>query len=340
MRALVYSDWGVLKVKEVPTPKIKNNEALVRVEACGICGSELETFKSRSPRRTPPLILGHEFCGIIESVGDRAIGLKPGQKAVINSVISCGKCYPCLRGDTHLCTSRQVFGMHRPGAIAEYVAAPADHIYSRPETLPPVLGALAEPLANGVHVMNILPKIDNPSIAVIGAGAIGLMALQAALALRKARILVADINDERLLEAKKLGAETTINPKSANLIKACIEFSAADGLDICIDAVGASETKRQSLAAVRPGGVCVWIGLYNNEMKLTTYDVTLPEKKIFGTYSGTREDFECAIRLLSNGDAKGGDWVKVFSMKEAVGAFERMLTPNGNDIKAVILPGE
>ena len=340
MKAFVYSDWGVLEVKDVPVPTIGKGEALVRVEACGICGSELEAFKSRSPRRTPPLILGHEFCGVIESLGERETDLHPAQKVIVNSVVSCGKCHPCLRGDTHLCRRRQVFGMDRPGAIAEFVAAPIDNIYPRPENLSPVLGALTEPLANGVHVMNLLPEIHKPTVAIIGAGAIGLMALQAAIALRSARVLVADVKEARLQEARKLGAELTINPKSAALVEACLEFSGADGVDMCIDAVGTAGTKRQSIAVVRPAGSCCWIGLYNNEATLNTYDVTLPEKKISGSYSASRSNFECAAQLLSEGKAAGGDWVKVFPMDEAVKAFERMLEAKDNDIRAVILPHE
>ena len=331
MKALVYSDWGVIEVKDVPMPEPEEGEVLVRVEACGICGSELETFKSRSPRRTPPLILGHEFCGVIEGSGRRVI---------VNSVIPCGKCHPCLRGEENLCSARQLFGMNRPGAIAEFVAVPAEYTYPRPESLDPVLGALGEPLVNGVHVMNLLPDIQKPTMAIIGAGTLGLLALQAAIALRGARVLVADVKEARLEEARKLGAELTINPKSGDLVKTCLEFSGADGVDICIDAVGAGQTKRQSVKAVRPGGSCCWIGLYENEIEFDTYDITLPEKKIFGSYAGTRRDFECAIRLLSEGKVRGGDWLKVFPIDEAVAAFERMLRAEKNDIKAVILPGK
>ena len=340
MKALVYSDWGVLRVMDVPMPLVGEGEVLVRVEACGICGSELETFKSRSPRRTPPLILGHEFCGVIEGPGKPDAQLAKGRKVIANSIISCGKCHSCRRGEENLCSSRQLFGMNRPGAIAEFVAVPAEYVYPCPESLDPVLGALGEPLVNGVHVMNLLPEIHNPTMAIVGAGPLGLLTLEAAIAMRGARVLVADIKEARLEEARKLGAELTINPKSGDLVKSCLEFSGADGVDMCVDAVGAGVTKRQSVKAVRPGGSCCWIGLYENEVKLDTYDITLPEKKVFGSYAGTARDFECAIRLLSEGKVRGGDWLKVFPMDEAIAGFKRMLKAEGNDIKAVVLPGK
>jgi len=254
MKALVYSDGDILEIKEIPVPKPGKGEALIRVEACGICGSEIETFKSHSSRRTPPLVLGHEFCGIVEEVNDGASDLKAGETVVVNSVISCRGCFPCKRGDTHLCANREIFGMHRPGAIAEFVIAPTDHIYRRPKTLAPVKTALTEPMANAVHVMNLLQYMDNPTVVVIGAGAIGLMVLQGAIVLKNARVLVSDINEFRLEEAKKLGAEVVVNAQKENVSELCLDFAGSDGVDLCVDAVGATETKRQSLDILRPGG--------------------------------------------------------------------------------------
>jgi L-iditol 2-dehydrogenase len=340
MKALVYVDWRVLEVKDVPVPEIGEDEALVRVEACGICGSELEAYQSRSPRRKPPLVLGHEYCGIIEALGDGVTDLHVGQNVVGNSVISCGKCYPCVRGDTNLCSERQVLGMHRQGAIAEFVAIPADYLYPRPHTLSPILATLTEPLANGVHIMNLLPDVKQPTMAIIGAGPIGLMTLQAAINMRNARVLVADIKESRLDIAREIGAEITVNPNSKDLVNMCLEFSGADGIDICIDAVGTTQTKQQSISVVRPGGSCCWVGLSNNGVNLNSYDVILSEKKIIGTYSALRSDFEYAMKLLCKGRAVGGSWVKVFPINEAVIAFEHMMTADGNNIKAVILPQE
>ncbi|NQU76145.1 MAG: alcohol dehydrogenase catalytic domain-containing protein [Planctomycetes bacterium] len=339
MKAFVYSDWSTVEVKNVDVPAGRENEAIIRVEACGICGSELEAFRTRSPRRTPPLILGHEFCGVIHSINGSNTALQVGQKVAVNSVISCGKCLPCSRGDKHLCTSRQVFGMNRPGAMAEFVAAPTDHIYPIPESLDPVLAALAEPLANGVHVVNLMPQGEKkPVAAIIGAGTIGLMSLQAAVALRNARVLVADLNESRLEEARKLGAEATVNPMTTDLVNACREFSGADGVDMAIDAVGAAQSRCQSLSVLRPGGCCVWIGLHDNQVNLSSYDVVLPEKKVFGSYAFRGHEFESAIGLLADGRAVGGDWVKVFGLDDAVEAFQRVLKAEGNDIKAVIMP--
>jgi threonine dehydrogenase-like Zn-dependent dehydrogenase len=329
MKALVYSDWEKIELKDVPEPDPQPGEALVRVEACGICGSELEAFHTRSPRRTPPLILGHEFCGTVEKVaggdnsagGSRNAGVKPGQRVVANSVISCGKCYPCLRGERNLCVNRKLPGMGRPGAMAEYIAYPAEYLHPCPDSLDPAWGALAEPLVNGIHMMGLARDYDEPLMAVIGVGPIGLMAFQAAKAVKNARLIVSDINEGRLKVAKELGAERIINPKKDNFVQSCIEFSKADGLDVCVDAVGTKVTKADSIEAIRPGGLAIWIGLRDNELTVPTFNITLPEKKITGTYAGNADEYRTAVKLLSEKKVVGGSWIKKYSLSDGVTAF-------------------
>jgi L-iditol 2-dehydrogenase len=339
MKALVYADWGVVEVRDVPDPEVLPREVLIRVQACGICGSELEAFSFRKPRRTPPLILGHEFCGVIETEGEETSGLQVGQLVAGSSVISCGHCHACLRGDGHLCAERHLPGMNRPGAMAEMLAVPAEHVYPCPDTLDPVTGALTEPLVNGIHMMNMAPGGRGISVAIIGAGAIGLMTLQAARYLRDARVVVSDLDEARLEVARNLGADAVINPANFDVVEAGMEFSGADGVDLCVDAVGTRETKEQSVRMLRPGGSCFWIGLYHDEISFNSYSVTIPEKKIFGTYSGKREEFLQAIEALSEGLVKGGPWIKTFSLEDGVAAFRHALHPEEGYIKTIIVPG-
>lgn len=194
MKALLYQDWDRLIISDEPTPMVSPGEVLIRVEACGICGSEIECVAKRLPRRQPPLILGHEFCGRVESPGPGVEGLALGQAVIVNSVLPCRACPACRRGDTNLCPNRRVFGMHRAGACAEFAVAPASIVYPRPDGMGPVLGALVEPAANGVHAASLLPHLEKRSVFVFGAGVIGLMCLQAARALHESRVAVADIS--------------------------------------------------------------------------------------------------------------------------------------------------
>lgn len=338
MKTLFYPEWNRLEINEQPFPKIANDEVLLSVAACGICGSELEAFKNRSPRRTPPLIMGHEFCGTVVEAGSSAKTFHAGQKVISHSVANCGTCRPCRRGNTHLCENRQIFGMHRPGAFAEFINVPAQCLIPWPENLPASSACLAEPLANGVHVANLIKAQRPEMVCVLGAGPIGLMCQQAAQILLGATTIVSDFIVERLEVAKKLGAHTTVNARQENVIEVVRNLTANEGVDVVIDAVGATATKQQALEMVRPGGAVVWIGLHDNSMTLDSYKVTLPETTIHGSYAATIAELQAAVTLMAARRVDVESWVQTFSLADGVQAFHKMLAAKGPDIKAVLVP--
>jgi threonine dehydrogenase-like Zn-dependent dehydrogenase len=364
MKALYYPEWGRLEVAEMPVPEVAADEVLVRVHACGICGSELETFKARSARRTPPLVMGHEFCGEIAGVGSEVVGWQVGDRVVSNSLVPCGTCVRCGRGDTHLCAKRQVFGMHRAGAFAEYVNVPARILLPWADGVPAEMACLAEPLGNGVHVVELVRFLRPRKVAVIGAGPIGLMCQIAMQELLGAQVMVTDLDKSREAVARELGAFNPSHPwllptqqvqmppppapefilseaKDLNerrgdfdidqLIK---DWTDGEGVDVVIDAVGSAATKRQSLEWVRPGGAVVWIGLHGNEMQLSSYDITLPEKFVYGTYAAKIEDLRVALDLMAGGKVKTESWVSVYPLSNGVEAFQDAM--DAKCIKAVL----
>ncbi|MGH7598647.1 MAG: zinc-dependent alcohol dehydrogenase [bacterium] len=338
MRTFYYPEWDRLEICEQPFPKIANDEVLLRVAACGICGSELETFKNRNPRRTPPLIMGHEFCGTIVEVGSSAKTFHASQKVISHSVANCTACRPCRRGNTHLCENRQIFGMHRPGAFAEFINVPAQCLIPWPENLSAAAACLAEPLANGVHVANLVKARRPKMVCILGAGPIGLMCQQAAQILLGATTIVFDFIAERLEIAQKLGAHTTVNAQQENALEAVRNLTANEGVDVVIDAVGATTTKKQALEMVRPGGAVVWIGLHENSMTLDSYKVTLPEVAIHGSYAATLSELQTAVTLMAGKRVDVESWVQTFPLAEGVEAFHKMLAAKGSDIKAVLVP--
>lgn len=348
----------------MPVPEVAAGEVLVRVHACGICGSELETFKGRSERRTPPLVMGHEYCGEIADVGEGVTDWKVGDRVVGNSVVPCGGCVRCERGDTHLCAKRQVFGMHRAGAFAEYVNVPARILLPWPDGVPADMACLAEPLGNGVHVVELVRFLRPRKVAVIGAGPIGLMCQIAMQELLGAQVMVTDLDKNREAVARELGAvnpphplplanqQVQMPPPPArefilseakdlterrgdldvnHFIK---EWTEDEGVDVVIDAVGSAATKRQSLEWVRPGGAVVWIGLHGNEMQLSSYDITLPEKFVYGTYAAKIEDLRVALDLMAGGKVETASWVSVYPLMNGVEAFQDAL--DATCIKAVL----
>src|SRR6266571_3454317 len=231
MQALVYPAYGELEVREVPEPIPGPGEVLVRVGACGICGSELGSFAARSPRRVPPLVMGHEFAGTVVALGEGTVGVREGDRVVVNSLVHCGACDLCRRGSTHLCRNRQIFGMNRPGAFAERVAVPAAIVYPMPAAMSAVQGALVEPLANGIHVVSLASRNPMESVVVIGAGPIGLMCLQAALRKGAERVGVSEPNPERRAVARMLGAAAAWDPREGGLTAAVMAFTDGAGAD-------------------------------------------------------------------------------------------------------------
>lgn len=340
MQALLYSDWNTLEIVDVDRPAPGPADVLIRVAACGLCGSELETFKNRSARRTPPLVMGHEFCGSIEEVGASVADWKVGDRVVSNSVVPCDNCIRCRRGDSHLCADRQIFGMHRPGAFAEWVVVPARCLIHWPETVRAESACLAEPLANGVHIFNLTRHLPIKSVLVIGAGPIGLMCQQVMQVMGGATVYVSDVIAERRDAASRVGAEAVIDPMRENVVEVVRAQTEGEGVDLVIDAVGSERTKRQSLDATRPGGTTVWIGLHEDAVGIDSYAITLPERSVLGTYAARLSELKEAVDLMAAGKVEVTNWVKSFDLSDSVTAFDRMLAAEADDIKAVIVPGK
>jgi L-iditol 2-dehydrogenase len=338
MRALHYPAFDQLEIRDVDPVEPAPDEVRLKVAACGICGSELESFKNHSPRRPPPLVMGHEFCGTVVEAGADAGNWREGDRVVSHSIIHCGKCARCERGETHLCPHRHVFGMQRPGAFAEFVNVPARCLIPWPEGLPAEAAALAEPLANGIHVTHITRHFPVSTALVIGAGPIGLFCQQALQVLRGSRVIVADLSPERLALAAQLGAALTINPRNEDVAKVVAAATGGEGADVTVDAVGAAVTKRTSLEALRSGGAAVWIGLHENELTLDSYAITLPEKHVSGSYAATIGELRQAVDLMAAGKVDALTWVQRFALEDGVEAFQRMLAAKGSDIKAVVTP--
>ncbi|MEW6129938.1 MAG: alcohol dehydrogenase catalytic domain-containing protein [Acidobacteriota bacterium] len=338
MKVLLYPDYEQLKIAEQSEPRPDAGEVLLRVEACGICGSELEAFKKRSPRRVPPLVMGHEFCGIIEEVGAKVRLFTRGQRVVSHSLYGCGECVRCLRGNSHLCARRQLFGMNRQGGFAELVSVPEKCLVAWPESLPAAAASLAEPLANGVHVVGLTWQLIPSRVAIVGAGPIGLLCQQAFQCLTTAETIVADLIQERLNVANRLGAKHTINSSYSNFLEEILALTRGEGADVVVDAVGSSVSKQQALEATRPGGITVWIGTRENTISMNSYDVTLTERRVQGSYAASLDELKVAVDLLATGRVETMSWVKTFPLVEGVDAFRRMMAAQGDDIKAVLLP--
>ena len=234
MQALVYSAPLTLELQDVPEPKPGPGEVVVEVAAAGICGSELEGFRSQSPFRVPPLIMGHELAG------RRA---DDGTPVAVNPLIACGACDLCLRGLPNVCRNRALVGIHRAGGFAERVAVPESSLVPLPADADLPRAALIEPFANGVHAWQ-LALAQDPAIAkvgIVGAGMLGLAVALVALEAGVREVAIADVSPKRLATAASIGVPVTA--------------AALEGEhDVIFDAVGSETTRAASLARLRPGG--------------------------------------------------------------------------------------
>jgi len=279
--------------------------------------------------------MGHEFCGWVEEALNTRAHWTRGQAVIAHALVHCDRCPACMRGDTNLCEHRQVFGMQRPGAFAEFVAVPERVLLPWPESLSGLTAVFAEPLANGVNAMRQGLSGRKSRVVVIGAGPIGLMCVFAARQIYGSEVIVADRIPERVRTARRLDATLAINVLEESLADAVRKQWGGHGAEYVVDAVGSSETKDLSINLAEPGGTIVWVGLHEDRIDLHSYGLTLHQKSVVGTYSGSMADLESAVRLLLAGKLDTS-WATQFPFDEGGAAFQTMLRPEQGSIKAIL----
>ncbi|HUV67615.1 MAG TPA: alcohol dehydrogenase catalytic domain-containing protein, partial [Sedimentisphaerales bacterium] len=239
MKALIHTKPCCFEYCDFPDPTAGDDDVLIRVKACGICGSDVHGCTGKTGRRIPPLIMGHEAAGIVEQVGRNVKGLKKGDRVCFDSTVYCNTCQACRKGLYNRCDKRQVLGVSVPafkrhGAFAEYVAVPSWIVFKLPDQMSFVQAALLEPASIGTHASNRAPISADDTVLVIGAGTIGLFILQGARLRGAARVIAVDIDEFRLDVAKKLGADAIINPANSDLKDTVLELTEGQGVNVAI----------------------------------------------------------------------------------------------------------
>src|ERR671921_1083877 len=340
---MVWKGPEEMSVEEMPEPEVGPGAAIVRPEAVGICGSEVEGYLGKMGNRTPPLVMGHEFSGTVVEAGEGVDESLVGRTVTVNPLYVDGTCRMCRMGLKNLCPSRGLIGIHQPGGFAEYVRVPAENTYPLPEELSDVarVGALAEPLANGVHAVSLgLARYDTVEHAVIiGAGTIGLMCLQAAALSGVENVQVVEPNEARREQALKLGARAAYS-SGAEAWEALEEPTEGLGADLVIDAVGAEVTRRMALDLLRPGGRVVYVGLHDDDTTLGFHDVVRGQLGLQGSYAYTAEDYEQALEWLVEGRAGIGELPPVLPLEEGPEAFAELVRGPSAQIKVFLAGSE
>jgi L-iditol 2-dehydrogenase len=343
MKAMVLREYKRLELEDRPAPEVGAGEVLVAVAACGICGSDVHGFDGSTGRRIPPLVMGHEAAGTVAAVGAGVTRFKAGDRITFDSTIYCGECFYCKRGDVNLCDRREIVGVscgefRRDGAFAEYVAVPERIVYPLPETMPMEEAALLEAVSVALHAVRMSEAREGDTALVVGAGMIGLLTMQAALAAGCSRVFVTDIVAPRLDLAKELGATETIAGAGEAIRSECMRLTGGTGVDVAFEAVGGTETIAAAIDATRKGGTITLIGNVTANVNLPLQKVVSRQLRLQGTQSSAGEYPE-AIRLVSEGGIRVRPMISaVAPLDEGPRWFERLYAHEPGLMKIVLAP--
>jgi L-iditol 2-dehydrogenase len=342
MKALLLSKYRELEIAEVPTPAVGAGEVLIRVGACGICGSDVHGYDGSSGRRIPPIVMGHEAAGRIAAVGAGVTGLAEGDRVTFDSTIYCGACGFCRRGEINLCDHRQVLGVScgdysRAGAFAEFVVVPARVVYRLPESISFAEAAMLEAVAVAIHAVSLAEISAESTALVVGAGTIGVLILQALRAAGCRRVFVSDVDATRLKMAKELGAD--VLSANEDTVARILQRTGGVGVDVAMEAVGRNETVNAAIASVRKGGTVVLVGNISPDVTLPLQKVVTRQIRLQGSCASAGE-YPRAISLMASGAIRVKPLITAIApLADGPQWFERLYAREPNLLKVVLTPG-
>ncbi|MFZ1084949.1 MAG: galactitol-1-phosphate 5-dehydrogenase [Terracidiphilus sp.] len=343
MKALLLSAYKQLDIVDIPVPRPAEDELLIRIHACGICGSDVHGYDGSTGRRLPPIIMGHEAAGIVESVGGAVAGFLPGDRVTFDSTVYCGKCFYCLRGQINLCDNREVIGVSAPafrrmGAFAEFVIVPARIAYPLPEILPYAHAALIEAVSVAVHAVSLTPIALDDTVVVVGAGTIGLLALQAARQAGAGKCIVVDVDDTRLELARSLGATATFNSRNADVVPLILEQTNGRGADAAMECVGSTVPVKFALDSVRKGGAVTLIGNVSPTVEFGLQSAVTRQIRLQGSCASSGE-YPACISLIARGAIQVEPLITaVAPLEEGASWFQRLYDREPGLLKVVLEP--
>jgi L-iditol 2-dehydrogenase len=343
MKSLLLSKYNHLEIADIPLPPVGSEEVLVRVEACGICGSDVHGYDGSSGRRIPPIVMGHEAAGTVAAVGASVRGYGEGDRVTFDSTVYCGHCAFCLAGEVNLCDNRQVIGVscgdyRRQGAFAEYVVVPARIVYHLPDTISFAQAAMLEAVSVALHAVRVSEVRGGETALVLGAGMIGLLTFQAARAAGCVRVMVADIDATRLALATQVGAETTLLSSGAALMDQVLALTGGRGVDLALEAVGRKETVSAAIDCTRKGGTVTLVGNIQPTVELPLQKVVSRQIRLQGSCASAGE-YPQAIELVASGRILVGPLITaIAALEDGPRWFERLHAREPNLMKIILTP--
>ena len=339
MQALVWEGPRQMNIRDVADPQPAPNEVLIKVIYSGICGSELGGYLGHNSLRKPPLIMGHEFAGEIVSMGAQAAEIRPnlsvGQRVTVNPLISPPWSTAALKGRHNLTLPRNIIGIQRPGSYAQYVTAPASNVYPLPDGMTLEHAALTEPMACALRAAKLSGCTATDSVLITGLGPIGLLVMQVVKAFGVKEIFATDTDADRRTFGEKFGVHV-LNPQTDNVVETVRKATNGAGVDMAIDAVGATATRRECIEAVTPGGKVIFTGLHSEESNIQANYIIRNEINIQGSFAYTPVDFEDAFDWLVKGRIEIDPWILKAPLADGGAMFEKLLSNPGPVAKILL----
>ena len=334
MKSVLIQKPGEFRVVEKEIPKPKKGEALLKIQYCGICGSDIATYTGNQPFASYPRSPGHEFSAeIVEMAGEHP-SLKPGMLVTANPYFNCGSCYPCKNGNVNCCENNQTMGVQRDGSFSEYITMPIERLIDGRGLSAKTL-ALIEPFSIGFHAIRRAGITLGNRVLVMGAGAIGIFAAISAK-LYGAEVYIADVLDKRLALAKELGVDGVINCKTQDLSECVKEITSGNGMDVCVEAAGAPETLLSCVEQVCFGGKLSLVGNTKREVTFNHSLLVKKELNIFGSRN-SKNEFEPIIDLMLKGKVSVDSIITdVYSIQDVQEAFDALKNNDGSHAKVLI----
>ena len=345
MKALLLTAPSHLEFVDFADPRPADDEVLLRIRACGICGSDIHGWDGSTGRRQPPLIMGHEASGEIVATGPRVEKWRKGDRVTFDSTISCGACRFCHSGQINLCENRRVVGVSpteykQHGAFAELLAVPARILYRLPDNLPFDQAAMIEPVSIAIHAVQRIKVSANDTAVVVGSGMIGLLVIQALRWAGAKRVIAVDLAENRLALARQLGATHAFNPSTTDVVAEVTRLTEGLGADVAFEVVGVTPTVNLAIAALKRGGSCVLVGnLSPKTQDFPLQAVVTKELTVTGTCSSAGE-YPLCLDLIARGIinvkpmieavvplADGKSWFDLLSAKDGGKYMKVILSP-------------
>lgn len=342
MKALLLTAPSRLEYVDFPDPSPADDEVVVRVRACGICGSDIHGWDGSSGRRNPPLIMGHEAAGEVVAAGPRVTTFRTGDRVTFDSTISCGRCRFCRGGQINLCENRRVVGVapaeyRQHGAFAELLTLPERILYRVPDALPFPEAAMVEPVSIAVHAVQRTTIAPGATAVVVGSGMIGLLVIQALRWAGAGRIVAVDLADNRLELARRLGATHAINSGRADVAAEVSRLTDGLGADVSFEVVGFTPTLNLAVGVLKRGGTCVLVGNLSPKTDLLLQQVVTKELTLTGSCASAGE-YPLCLDLIARGVIDVKPMIeKVVPLADGAQWFEKLSARDGGRYMKVIL---